>query len=50
LLPLLHARIATLWSMPDFPHYKHVSSQDNLQPAAEITPAEILASIKAQLS
>ena len=36
--------------LPNFPHHKHVSSQDSLQPAAETTPAEILASIKAQLS
>ena len=36
--------------LPNFPHHRHVNSQDNLQPAAETTPAEILASIKTQLS
>ncbi len=34
--------------LPNFPHHKHVVSQDNLQPAAETTPTEILAAIKAQ--
>ena len=36
--------------LPNVPHHKHVNSQDNLQPAAETTPAAILASIKALLS
>ena len=36
--------------LPNFPHHKHVSSQDNLHPAEETTPVAILASIKAQLS
>jgi hypothetical protein len=36
--------------LPNFPHHKHVSSQDNLQPTTETTPSEILVTIKAQLS
>jgi hypothetical protein len=39
-----HRRLA------NFPHHKHVSSQDNLQPAAETSPVEILTTIRAQLS
>lgn len=36
--------------LPNFLHHKHVNSQDNLQPATETIPAEILVAIRAQLS